>query len=930
MGKIVCKLFNLYPGEGKSSVLFILLAFIWSFASYCGVTLSDGMFLEHIGAKELPMAYLFTALSLFGISFLFLYAFNHFNAERTYFAALLFAAIGYLFIIFYEPLADLEGAKIYWFAFKIFCNILAVILTTCFWFFLDQYFNLQNAKRLYSLFNSSIFFGNACGSTFLSISLNTIGIKGISITIIALFITTVMGIFLIKRRTKLFFDDTIESTSTPEKQSLKSILKGFLKSKYTLILMGTYFIIQLINVITEYTYMQSFDAFFDTPRTDAVLLENRLTIFLGECTAWIALGNMFFGLFFYSRVVSRFGVNNIVGISPTFFLITFIFWGFTEALFVAILGLIVVEGISYTIDENNSNLLLNTVPSRLKNKARVAIDSFFEPLGMLVSALIFIFSDISSKELGLILTLASLIFVLLIKDEYRRAILHNLLHNALHFERKAKEWLLRLSKKERQVAKFHLIGMLKNLKEPMQLLAFEMLLQFKDRKILSYLLTQMNLMSMKGKIKVIELFTKSIFVTDPQVLDRFNTWVHKMPATSLKSALQFYFAKFGLLHPEKVKQELTSQDLILRASAILTLKTHTTHVQTSLTNQHLANQSLEELLNSPKTEEVCIGLQILSFDKTARNVELLIPFLKHPSIKIATHAAIAIDAIIDTNSRKFTTTLLNMLKNSSNSEYRIACLRSLGKIIDSTIIPDIMLSSEHYRPVEKREVEAIIVQMGLRAIPTLLFLTKSKDIPNQCRILSGRILGRLSLLQLRVNLFSIINSEIERAYFYFYHSYLPPSHESLSAYDRNLLQKALFTGYESAIDFIIQLLSVAGSIENSELLSHALRSNNQKIRGNAIEMLEKTCESRIFHLLKPLIDERPLTEKLKFYKKRIKLVSLEELLDLLENAPSCAKQIIALTLKAKLNLSGWRESLQKRMETKDELFHHFAYELLES
>lgn len=881
------KLFNLYPGEGKNSVLFSILGLLWSLGAYCGVTLSDGMFLEHVGANELPKAYLLTALSLFGTALLFLYGFNHFNAFRLYLCTLALGTIGFLLSILFLPKEE-TGHTAYWLAFKVFCNILMVILTTSFWFFLDQYFNLQNAKRLYSLFNSSIFLGNALGGAFLAFSLRTIGLSGIALAIISLFLASGVWLFFLTRKIKPFLDDTIEGIAAPEKLPFKQIIKGFLSSRFTLLLMTFYFLIQLINVVTEFTYMQSLDAFFDTPRDEAMLEENSLTIFLGTVTSLIALGNMFFGLFFYSRIVSRFGINNIVGISPIFFLFTFSSWQFTDALWVAILGLIVVEGISYTLDENNSNLLLNTVPSKLKNKARVAIDSFFEPLGMLVSALIFLFFTVASKEVGLFLTLFSLIFVLFIRTEYGKAVLKNLLQNAIHFERKTREWIRRMSKREYAIAKFHLLSMLKLRDESVQLFAIEMLLHFDDTKLLPRLLSEASLMSVKGKIKVIRLLANSSFATEFQVFEWLNAQLHKMAVSSLKSSIYFYFASLGQLPSNKLIHELQSKDLTLRGAAMLALKPFDV-------------EKVAPLLESSNENEICMGLTILGLNGDSQDANLIIPFLNHSSPKVQLEAAESLKLLASKELIAHTTTIIDLIKSSPNSSFRVACIEALGKIEDLSFISKIVLASLHLRPQEKRVIESVIANMGSKTITPLLELIIDPNIPDRCRLLAGRTLGKVALPELRSNLFSIIKKEIERAYFYYYHSFMLPSHfKNLSL---EMLKQALFTDYESCIDFIIQLLAIAGSLENSEVLSHGLHSSNPKIRGNAIETLERTCDIKIFTYLKPLIDERPIEEKLKMYiKRKLLVVEFEELLDILQKTPTQTNLVIALTLKAELAL----------------------------
>jgi HEAT repeat protein len=219
--------------------------------------------------------------------------------------------------------------------------------------------------------------------------------------------------------------------------------------------------------------------------------------------------------------------------------------------------------------------------------------------------------------------------------------------------------------------------------------------------------------------------------------------------------------------------------------------------------------------------------------------------------------------------------------------------------------------------------------MGLRTVPALLAITKDTSMHDRCRVLAGRILGRLALPQLQANLYGIINAEIERAYFYFYH--WSTIQNQYPQYSLSILEDALSTGYHSVMDFIIQLLGVAGEIEDCELLSRCLRSRNPKIRSQVVEALEKTCETHIFRILQPLVMDLPQEEKIsKYLKGGRRALNLQEVLEKMMHSPAQVDQIIAATLKQRLNMTNWREDLRKQMVGNEEIFQNFAYELLET
>jgi hypothetical protein len=82
--------------------------------------------------------------------------------------------------------------------------------------------------------------------------------------------------------------------------------------------------------------------------------------------------------------------------------------------------------------------------------------------------------------------------------------------------------------------------------------------------------------------------------------------------------------------------------------------------------------------------------------------------------------------------------------------------------------------------------------------------------------------------------------------------------------------------------------------------------------------------------LHPLAADLPLEEKFKAYLRERKPLTLEELLERMGDSPSQADQIMSAALKYRLNMPNWRSSLRKQMTSNEELFHHFAFELLES
>jgi HEAT repeat protein len=929
MKGIFHKLFNIYSGEEKNAFLFACLGFLWALAVTSGLKFSDALFLIHVGASSLPTVYMCIACGMMILAAFLLKAFNSMRAHSVLMTALLIGATFYAFAYFCLLNNIGVESKWIWYALRIFGTLFFTIIITCFWTFVDQYYHLQDAKRLYCLFSSSIFLGIATTGFLMRSGL--IEFQHMILCIILLLFFTVYWIKNIVAKAKPVYDENqLETNGEQADVSFRSVIRAVLSSKFTLLLMTSNFLIYVLQIITEYSYMISFERHFDPSVTSGGGGEEaaQLTMFLGKCVAGVSIFNLVFGLFIYSRLMRRFGINNLLMYTPIVLFIAFNGWILNDSLVFPIMGFFVVEGMLYIIDDGNFTLLLNAVPSKLKYKIRLFIESFFEPIGMLFSSLLITFIPIDSKKLGLILAACALGVALLMRKQYLKAIYINLSDNAIHFQRSIFDWFSRLPAKEQQVAERRLLAILQCGDERSQLFALEGLLGFKDTSILERLLKYANALTPSMKVHFITLVGQSAFAEDHQVIHHFQTWRHTNQDPGVQGVLHFYLARQGLLPQDHAIHLLNSEDLTLKGAAIIALKKSAVGSACFPFSAQL-EENLRKLLHSDKEPEICMAMTTLGCESLPKNVEVLIPFLKHGSLTVNRHAAASIALIADKQSAEFAPYFLTELSAISDTELRQSYLKVLGNIGDYSHILEIIKGSTHFRPNERRLTEATLFKYGEDSVPMLLAITKDIAMHDRSRVLAGKVLGRLALSQLREHLYEIITAEIERAYFYFYH------HHSIQAeypeIDLTMLKDALLSSFYSVQDFIIQLLGVAGESEDCELLSHSLRSPNHKVRSHVLDTLEKTCEAPIFRALYPLIADLPKNEKIQAYLRggRIPL-NLVELLDKMSVSQIQGDQIVATTVKYRLNLPNWRESLIEQMKTHKETFNHFAYELLET
>ena len=301
------RLFNIYPGEERQAFVFAFLGFIWAFGATCGLKFADALFLLHVGAASLPQAYTLISCGMFGIAVVLLYAFHKYSSYRIYLTTLLAGIAFYLFVsgcLLLQIGIRIEMAMVFLEA----CRILFIYRSDD--LLLDLHRSVssfQDAKRMYSLFTSTIFLGSAC--TGLLMHSGWLDLEHLMLLIIALLSLTYLWVVKIaKERPIVAHEDAEQEGQVFEpRNQFHYLIRSILSSPFTLLLMTSNFLIYLLLVITEYNYMFTFESIFasDPANNAGGGTEASLTLFLGKCLASVSVCNLFLAFLF---IAARFVV----------------------------------------------------------------------------------------------------------------------------------------------------------------------------------------------------------------------------------------------------------------------------------------------------------------------------------------------------------------------------------------------------------------------------------------------------------------------------------------------------------------------------------------------------------------------------------------------------------------------------------------------
>ncbi|MBB65097.1 MAG: hypothetical protein CMO81_08540 [Waddliaceae bacterium] len=845
------RLFSIFRGEEKSAMIFALLGFTWAFAGSAGLKLSDAAFLIRIGGEDLSNSYILSALCLFTIAYFYIRALNRYSLYQIYSSVLLICSIFYaiLSLSIWSPLA--EKIEWIWYVYRVLAYVLWVELTTSYWSFVDLHYTLQDAKRLFCSLNCAIFIGTASAGIFMSTGI--LGTAGYMCVVACTFIFCLAILHKIHETIPELDQEHEVDQNESVKQSNKRLVLTILASSFTLLLFANTLLKDTLCLMAEYFYLITMESHFSLSEVPlGGEAGSDISRFLGTITIWTSLGNLIFGLFMYGRVVRRIGVNNTIFIMPSIYLVFFEGSLQSTHFLFPIVTFLVIEGLIYTVNDTNLGILLSATPSKLKYKIRVLIESFFEPLGVLIGALICRFPHHPMLQIGVFFSIGGVYLAWALRKRYLKAIFSNLESLAIPFGRSVTELANEIEDVSIEEIETRLLNELHTEGSALSLFALRSLLQLGNYKILDELLEATHSLSSEEKKEFLILLRESPFAKNVQVIQHLNRWLRDEKNEAIYCHIYFYLAEQKLLPFYKVKHHIDSPDPYFRAASTLV------HLRTHVKNDE-ALHNLQEFLRTDDPTSLRLGLSLVSLTKCDQHLDSLLPFLDHPNPEIVLAAAEGIFLSTSPRNHSHASILASKLRSCTCPTTRRYLLGALGHIRHSDLLEDLLSMGRRCKRAERQEIASLIVQIEDSSAPVLLDLLLDLNEHKGKRLLAALCLQELSLHSLQDNCYDLIRNECNRAVFYAYHALsLPNQHPNL---DLNILSETLSEDTDSSIAFMIEILGIAGVINHAELLAKSLRYGNTRSKSRVVETLEKTCHRRIFRMLEPILEESPLEEK---------------------------------------------------------------------
>jgi len=818
-----------------------------------GTAAADSLFLVNVGADKLPHIYLLTPVVMMFYIPAYSFLQGRWGIERVFDLTLAILVVGGLglWLVFRahasaEPILFCYGAKLY-------SALWVVGIYTLLWNFIDNYFDLLDAKRLFALFAAGSASGAIIGGSLVGIVSESFGVAPLFLGW-SLVAALAWPLTLAIRRGNRPLESEHEEEGGGD-DSLTDAVKGIgrmLESRYTVVLTLLLFGTLVTATICEYQYMGIFSAGLE---------EAELAGLFGRLNAIVNVLNLALTLFIFNKLITRLSVQHVALIQPITYSLVFVWLLLDRGFLAAVGGFIAYQGIMTAIDYNNVNLLFSGLPSATRKQTRTLIEGIGEPLAT-ATAGVFLFlagARLSPAQLsmwGIVAALVCLGLVFILRSDFPAAIAANLRRDSLDFTRSHHDILHTTDPAEQEAA----LEPAHSEDPEVAALAVRFLLINDPPRAADCLMGMLTHASFAHRRHARPLFDQVMTDRTSPAAQEVQRWIERHPDID-DGELVGHLGRHALLAAHQTDALFASDHPRLRAAAAVTL-----WQSSRIPDNARAINEVEQLLQSGDQEQIALGIEILGLFREPKYAFRLRDFLRDPNRDVRNAALQSICSLVGSTGHAFLPDLISIIDQGTPEQRQIA-LDGIERINDSQVIPDLLARSSIFLPAERRRVERLILGFGPRTVPLLSGIAQSSRYAVGARCLALRVIGRHSFAQVESLSRPLIDNTIARAY-----QFLGKHHALSQQSTQNPGLAVLARSYRDvpslAVEIMLEALTIAGRLSGHEAPLLALRGGQSKERGYAIEAVEQACSRDLFALLLPLIDGRPIEGQIAFGQSR--------------------------------------------------------------
>ncbi len=853
-------LFKIQKGEGSQVFLFAAIGAILVGSGIVSVSAADAALISHYGAEALGKSYIILPFLMIAVTWLFSFLSQRLGNRRCLQIMLILQAVSgalnYVLLDLSEQPEFAEWHETIYFFVKLSAEAWTIIAYTWFWNLADEYYDVQDGKRLYGIMSAGLALGTGIGGVLVGVSAGPLGIGNLLLIGPLLGLPCVMLLYRLGKvhNSVLQIEDEDEGSGF----ALFRILKS---SPFVICVCIAVFALMMTATAAEIIYLDIFASTLDT---------NELAAQLGYLFGVASLANILINIFASNRIILRFGVRNVALMQP-FVYLAVLSWLLIQYDYAgAIIAFMAVNVLHMSIENNNQILVLNGIPEEYRADVRNFLEGICEPFSLALAGFLVVMcsqgseigeageallDSVSFTGISVIFCVICIIATIVLRHKYQSAYLNNLRSKWLDIGK------YRMNRR-RQVASVKECAVLNvqaSGSNPLYgLKAIQRLYQLEPEKGCRAMVSWIQRNQPEMQQHAVPLLRKIIVADD-------GVWIPVL-LTLVQSEMELHpqineeFAALGVLSKSDIRR-LESEEEEIAQVAGLVGRWHSYDIRQ---NKQVLDH-IHKALDSKVDAQVALALHALGRLGDSGYAHLLATYVDHADREIRIQALEALSRIVDDEDIHVIPRLMPSLC-SADAEQQSLSLDIFSRLSDTEVI-DPVLNSAPYMSIPNRiRIESLIANIGFRSVPYLVSALRDSSSPFMVRSLAGRCLARVAPQQYDVVLQRLLDQVNQQAYLAL-DAYATIKQES--GLGIVTLKHALRDQVLAASAFMLESLALAGRISDYEMLWDSLLSDNEKIRANGLEAIEQAFSPKRFKqfqfLMDAVTDRAPIEERAYYY-----------------------------------------------------------------
>jgi hypothetical protein len=820
---------SLHPGEWRKVGHFALLGLLFQLGLGLGFSAGDALFLANVGSKGLAVIFILTPFVMLGYTPVFSWIVSRFGMQRACNWTAFSLAVGGAAIFLLIAVAGLRSPFLFY-AIKLYLAALYITIYSMYWLYVDEYFSVQEGKRLYPLLSVGCSLGTAGGALIVGTMASVIPVGAFFMIWAAIALITIPVARAVPRYWKTIADlnARTDEDDSENPQNLKAVLSSMMGSRFSKYLAAMLFVTLLITNVAEYQY----SAILEKGRSEA-----QLASVLGTLYGVYHSFNILVCLFAFTPMVKRFGVKNVALMLPAVYFATFILLFLSSSFFAAALAFWAYHSVLTSIEYNNQNLLFNALPARTRRGLRTLIEGLCEPFASCFAGifLLLVQEPWGLRQIAGVTLLVTALLVAIafgVRNAYPEALSANMRLGWLNFGASRR---LKIDKGDEQSIAL-LSAEASGDASPQARDALEALIDCSPEAAAPILLRT--------------------------VADWPDSWSDRAEALLKRFLQRCDEALFAETLLELLRLEERGCEIARRQVAALQLPViggdngdglanRLAQLRGSLRGKAEGFRYLDALLEGTREERLgALGLIDLLGDGS--QVPTVFGFIDDIDPTVRSEALRVLSGIGERGDSKLVSALAERLPLLERRDRR-AALDILKRCSTANDVPLMLASSAALDPEQFRRLEAVIVALGASAVPPLVVAAVDGEGAFRARKLAIRALASISLKHLEAWSDGIIDSELQRI------KELTRRRDALTGVPAAALLARLYSDRrQESLDVALEVLALTGRLPDVDLISASLKSTSAKVRADALETLNTSLAYPVYRAIVEVLEgERP-------------------------------------------------------------------------